>query len=70
MFHAAYSWTGRVPILRCVFETQRANQEIFAVEVLLGVRFHDLINNDAELVGQSYVLGDKALAEVPSELRK
>jgi uncharacterized protein (TIGR03032 family) len=52
----------------CRFE--EGVQEIFAVEVLPGVRFPDLINHDAELVGQSYVLGDEALAEVPAELRK
>ena len=51
----------------CRFE--EGVQEIFAVEVLPGVRFPDLINHDAKLVGQSYVLGDAALAEVPLELR-
>ena len=51
----------------CRFE--EGVQEIFAVEVLPGVRFPDLINHDAKLVGQSYVLGDDALAEVPPELR-
>lgn len=44
-------------------------QEIFAVEVLPGLRFPDLVNHDAELIGRSYVLGDAALAEVPKELR-
>ena len=51
----------------CRFE--EGVQEIFSVEVLPGVRFPDLINHDAKLVGQSYVLGDAALAEVPEELR-
>ncbi len=51
----------------CRFE--EGVQEIFAVEVLPGIRFPDLINHDAKLVGQSYVLGDETLAEVPPELR-
>jgi uncharacterized protein (TIGR03032 family) len=51
----------------CRFED--AVQEIFAVEVLPGMRFPDLINHDAELIGRSYVLGDEALREVPEDLR-
>ena len=46
-----------------------AVQEIFAVEVLAGIRFPDLINHDPELIGSSYVLPDAALADVPAELR-
>ena len=52
----------------CKFE--EGVQEIFAVEVLAGVSFPDLVNHDAELIGRSYVLGDSALAQVPPELRK
>ncbi len=51
----------------CRFED--AVQEIFAVEVLLGTRFPDLVNHDAELIGRSYVLGDAALEDVPADLR-
>jgi uncharacterized protein (TIGR03032 family) len=51
----------------CRFED--AVQEIFAVEILAGSLFPDLINHDAELIGRSYVLGDAALAEVPENLR-
>lgn len=51
----------------CRFE--EGVQEIFAVEALPGIKFPDLINHDAEFVGQSYVLGDAALAEVPLALR-
>lgn len=51
----------------CRFE--EGVQEIFSVEVLPGVRFPDLINHDAKLVGQSYVLSDEALSDVPPELR-
>ena len=51
----------------CRFE--EGVQEIFAVEVLPGIRFPDLVNHDPEIVGHSYVLGDEALSEVPKELR-
>ena len=51
----------------CRFED--AVQEIFAVELLVGSLFPDLINHDVELIGRSYVLGDEALAEVPENLR-
>lgn len=51
----------------CRFEA--GVQEIFAVEVLPGIRFPDLVNHDAEFVGKAYVLGDHAFAEVPAELR-
>lgn len=51
----------------CRFED--AVQEIFAVEVLGGCRFPDLVNHDAELIGRSYVLDDAALADVPANLR-
>lgn len=51
----------------CKFE--EGVQEIFAVEVLPGIRFPDLVNHDAELIGRSYVLGDDALADVPESLR-
>ena len=52
----------------CRFE--EGVQEIFAVEILPGVRFPDLLNHDSEIVGQSYVLGDASLDEVPEELRR
>ena len=51
----------------CRFED--AVQEIFAVEVLAGCLFPDLVNHDADLIGRSYVLDDKALADVPDNLR-
>lgn len=51
----------------CRFE--QGVEEIFAVEVLPGIRFPDLVNHDAELVGRSYVLGNDSLAEVPENLR-
>jgi uncharacterized protein (TIGR03032 family) len=44
-------------------------QEIFAVQVLPGVRFPELINDNAELLAGSFVLPDEALAAVPEGLR-
>jgi uncharacterized protein (TIGR03032 family) len=48
---------------------EEAVQEIFAVALLPGVRFPDLINDNAEFVGSSFVLPDEALKDVPAELR-
>ncbi|MEO1127245.1 MAG: DUF4915 domain-containing protein, partial [Cyanobacteria bacterium J06639_16] len=41
-----------------------AVQEIFAVSVLPGIRFPELIEWDEALLGNSFVLPDEALAEV------
>jgi uncharacterized protein (TIGR03032 family) len=49
---------------------EEAVQEVFAVAFLAGMRFPDLINDDAELVGGSFVLPDDALLDVPEELRR
>jgi uncharacterized protein (TIGR03032 family) len=46
-----------------------AVQEVFAVSLLPGTRFPDLINDDPELIGSSFVLPDDALRDVPAELR-
>ena len=51
----------------CKFED--GVQEIFAVEVMQGIQFPDLVNHDAKIVGASYVLGDDALEQVPESLR-
>jgi uncharacterized protein (TIGR03032 family) len=57
--------TGRVvALLR--FET--AVQEVFAVAVLPGRRWPDLINDDDERLENSFVLPDAALADVPASL--
>ena len=48
---------------------EEAVQEVFAVCLLQGTRFPDLINDDAELIGGSFVLPDAALQDVPVELR-
>jgi uncharacterized protein (TIGR03032 family) len=43
-------------------------QEIFAVQVLPGMHFPELINDNVELLAGSFVLPDEALAEVPEGL--
>ena len=48
---------------------EEAVQEVFAVVLLPGIRFPDLINDNAELIGSSFVLPDAALHDVPDELR-
>jgi uncharacterized protein (TIGR03032 family) len=48
---------------------EEAVQEIFAVALLPGTRYPDLINDNPELVGSSFVLPDEALRDVPAELR-
>jgi uncharacterized protein (TIGR03032 family) len=58
--------TGQVvALLR--FET--AVQEVFAVAVLRGRRYPDLINDDNTLLENSFVVPDAALADVPAALR-
>ncbi|HEX4086310.1 MAG TPA: TIGR03032 family protein, partial [Chthoniobacteraceae bacterium] len=44
-------------------------QEIFAVQVLHGIRFPDLINEPGDILDSSFVLPDEALDDVPKELR-
>lgn len=48
---------------------EEAVQEIFAVALLPGIRFPDLINDNTELIGSSFVLPDDALRDVPVDLR-
>ena len=58
--------TGQVvALLR--FET--AVQEVFAVTVLPGRRYPDLINDDETLLENSFTVPDAALADVPAALR-
>jgi uncharacterized protein (TIGR03032 family) len=45
-----------------------AVQEIFAVEVLPGIRYPEIVNHDAELIAHSYVLSDSDLVLVPEEI--
>jgi len=44
---------------------EAAVQEIFAVQVLHGVRYPDIIHDNEELVGNSFVLPTAALRDVP-----
>ncbi len=48
---------------------EEAVQEIFAVEVLPGTRFPDLLNDDLLRLDSSFELPDDALADVPEALR-
>jgi hypothetical protein len=54
-----------VALLR--FET--AVQEIFAVTVLPGRRWPELIHDDGRLLKNSFVVPEAALADVPAALR-
>ncbi|GFE68523.1 TIGR03032 family protein [Chroococcus sp. FPU101] len=49
---------------------EEAVQEIFAVQVLLGIRFPEIIDWDEQLIASSYVLPDEALAEVPTHQKQ
>ena len=44
-------------------------QEVFAVQVLPGRRYPELVNDDAKLLENSFVVPDAALADVPATLR-
>ena len=46
-----------------------ALQEIFAVQVLPGVRHPDLINDQPRLIADSFVVPDEALDIVPETMR-
>src|SRR4051812_41543681 len=48
---------------------ESAVQEVFAVQVLPGRRYPDLINDDPKLLENSFVLPDEALRDVPRPLR-
>ena len=46
-----------------------AVQEIFAVQLLPGIRFPEIVDWDRDLIASSYALADADLAEVPEEQR-
>ena len=46
-----------------------AVQEVFAVQVLPGKRYPELINDDKNLMENSFVLPDEALSDVPDSVR-
>jgi uncharacterized protein (TIGR03032 family) len=48
---------------------EEAVQEIFAVQVLVGKRYPELINDDKKLMKNSFVLPDEALGDVPAAIR-
>jgi uncharacterized protein (TIGR03032 family) len=45
-------------------------QEIFAVQVLRGLRWPEVLNEDRKRIAESYELPDKALRQVPAEMRQ
>lgn len=45
-------------------------QEIFAVQVMPGLRFPDVINDDGQIIGDSFVLPEGPLGLVPSDYLK
>jgi hypothetical protein len=45
-------------------------QEVFAVQVLVGRRYPELVNDDAKLLENSFVVPDAALADAPATLRE
>lgn len=47
-----------------------AVQEIFAIQVLPGIRFPEIIDWDEQLIANSYVLPDEALADVPAHQKQ
>lgn len=47
---------------------EEAVQEIFAVQVLPGIGFPEIVDWDEKLIATSYVLPDEALAQVPPSL--
>jgi len=49
---------------------EEAVQEIFAVQVLPGIVFPEVIDSDPELIASSYVLPDEALNDVPAERKQ
>lgn len=51
-------------------EFEAALQEIFAVQVLPGKLFPDVINDKPELIRNSYALPDEALRDVPADLQR
>jgi uncharacterized protein (TIGR03032 family) len=46
---------------------EEAVQEIFAVQILPGIRFPEILEWDAERIATSYVLPDEALRDVPQK---
>ena len=49
---------------------EEAVQEIFAVQVMPGRRWPELLNDDPKLLADSFVVPDEALAAVPAPYRR
>jgi uncharacterized protein (TIGR03032 family) len=58
--------TGQVIAL---LRFEDAVQEVFAVQVVPGKRYPELINDDQKLIENSFVLPDEALLDVPDSVR-
>src|SRR5262249_35798209 len=64
-------WVVDVPTGRTVafVKFEDAVQEVFAVQVMPGARYPDLVTDDLEVLACSFVLPDEALAAVPEAFR-
>jgi len=64
-------WVVDVPTGRTVafVKFEDAVQEVFAVEVMPGAKYPDLVTDDMEVLAGSFVLPDEALAAVPEAFR-
>ena len=47
-----------------VVKFEEAVQEVFDIQLLPGIRYPDILEPDADLIGASFVLSDEALADV------
>jgi uncharacterized protein (TIGR03032 family) len=65
--YAVDTYTGKVVAF---LRFEDGVQEIFAVQVLPGMRHPDLINDDAAVLGNSFVLPDESLADVAAPFRQ
>ena len=65
-------WVVNIETARAIafLKFEDAVQEIFAVQVLPGIRFPEIIDWDEKLIAGSYVLPDEALADVPHAQRQ
>ncbi|MHC5544490.1 DUF4915 domain-containing protein, partial [Singulisphaera rosea] len=54
---------------RAFLKFEDAVQEVFAVQVLPGVRYPDLINDDPKVLSDTFVLPEAGLASAPASMR-
>ncbi len=62
-------WTWRRGQVVALLRFEGAVQEVFAVQVLPGKRYPELINDDKSLMENSFVLPDEALSDVADSVR-